>query len=179
TINLVVICAMAGIILSATWAMTDPVRLAKEAQEREAALKALIPDADSIKPVKDVVIADKEGIIYRAERAGATTGYVVLSYGRGYSSFIRMLVAVDMEYRILGIDILGHGETPGLGDQIQTDEFKARFKGKAPENLKVVKGETETDIQAISGATVSSRAVTKGAKDAVETLKRELEAGAL
>ena len=49
TMNLVIICALAGVILSATWALTDPVKVRKEAQEREAALKSLIPQADSYK----------------------------------------------------------------------------------------------------------------------------------
>lgn len=175
TVNLTVICAMAGIILSATWTMTDPVRLAKESQEREMALKGLIPDADSIKPVKDITIGGKEGKIYRATAAGKTIGYVVLASSKGYSSFINMLVAVDPQYTVKGIDILRHSETPGLGDQIEKDWFKRQFKGKTEGHLNVVKGETSDDIQAISGATISSRGVTRGVKEAVETLRAERE----
>jgi len=171
TINLTVICALAGIILSATWAMTEPVKVAKEAAEREQALKALIPGTDNIKPVKDVVIAGKEGVIYEASSDGNVVGYIVADTAKGYSSFIKMLVAVSPDYNVMGIDILGHGETPGLGDQVEAGWFKEQFKGKGMDNLVVVKGETKTDIQAISGATISSRAVTKGVKDAVDALK--------
>jgi electron transport complex protein RnfG len=152
TVNLVIICGLAGVILSSTWALTDPVRVKAEAKEREEALKALMPEADSIRPVKDVVIAGKEGEIYKAEGGGKTIGYVVQSFGKGYSSFIRLLVAVDPEMKVTGIDVLGHVETPGLGDQIETPWFKGQFKGKGVENLVVIKGETATDIQAISGA---------------------------
>jgi len=171
TVNLALICALAGIILSAVWAKTDPVRVQAEAHERELALKGLAPAADSILPVKDVVINGKDGVIYEAKAGGKTIGYVVSSTGRGYSSFIKLLVAVDMDYKVTGIDILGHGETPGLGDQIEQPWFKAQFAGKGADNLTVVKTETTTDIQAISGATISSRGVTKGVKDAVEKLK--------
>ncbi len=174
TINLTLICAAAGIILSGVWAKTEPVKVQKENQEREAALKALIPSAESINPVKKVTISGKEGEIYEAKAGGQTVGYVVEGSGRGYSSFIRMLVAVDPGYKVMGIEILGHGETPGLGDQIETQAFKGQFKGKGIENLNVVKHETDTEIQAISGATISSRGVTKGVKDCVETLKREI-----
>jgi electron transport complex protein RnfG len=173
TVNLVAICAMAGVILSATWAMTDPVKIAKENQEREAALKGLIPEADSIKPVKDITLGGKEGKIYKAVAGGKTIGYVVLASSKGYSSFINMLVAVDPDYKVEGIDILKHSETPGLGDQVEKDWFKGQFKGKTEEHLNVVKGETKDDIQAISGATISSRAVTRGVKEAVEALKAE------
>ena len=175
TINLVLICAAAGVILSATWAITDPVKVARENEERELALKGLLPAATSIKPVKYVVIAGKEGIIYKAMNGEKTEGYIVLSYGKGYSSFIKLLVAVDSDIKVTGIDVLSHGETPGLGDQITNDWFKDRFKGKGIDNLVVVKGETPADIQAISGATISSRGVTRGVKEAVETLKKELE----
>ena len=179
TINLVLICAAAGVILSATWALTDPVKTARENEEREQALKGLVPVATSIKPVKDVAIAGKEGIIYKALNGDKTEGYIVLSYGKGYSSFIKLLVAVDADMKVTGIDVLGHGETPGLGDQITNDWFKDRFKGKGIDNLVVVKGETQTDIQAISGATISSRGVTRGVKEAVEALQKELQAGSL
>ena len=179
TVNLVMICAAAGVILSATWALTDPVRIYKEDQEREAALKGLIPSATSIKSVKDVKIAGKEGAIYKAVSGDQTIGYIVLSYGKGYSSFIKMLVAVGPDMKVTGIDILGHAETPGLGDQVGTPEFKDRFKGKGVDNLVVVKSETMKDIQAISGATISSRGVTRGVKEAVEILKSEMNKGQL
>ena len=176
TLNLTIICAMAGLILSGVWAVTDPVKTRKEAQEREAALKSLIPEADRIEPVKDIVVSGKEGTIYRATTGGKAAGYVINTYGRGYSSFINILVAVDQDYRVKGIDILSHKETPGLGDQIEKDWFKGQFKGKTEDHLNVIKGETDTDIQAISGATISSRAVTKAVKEAIETLRREREA---
>ncbi len=177
TLNLVFICAAAGLLISATWSKTEPVKLREEAREREEALKALVPQADSIKPVKEVTIADKEGEIYRAAAGGNTIGYVVSGSGRGYSSYIRMLVAVDMDNTVTGINILGHGETPGLGDQIMDDWFQKQFKGKTLDHLVVIKGETDTDIQAISGATISSRAVTKGVKEAVEKLAQERGTG--
>lgn len=177
TLNLVAICAAAGLLISATWSKTEPVKLQKEAREREEALKGLVPLAGSIRPVRDVTIAGKEGVIYRATDGDKTIGYVVSGVGRGYSSYIRMLVAVDTDDVVTGIDILGHGETPGLGDQIMEDEFKDRFKGKTLDHLVVVKGETDADIQAISGATISSRAVTKGAKEALEKLIEERNAG--
>jgi len=170
TLNLTVICALAGIILSAAWAKTDPVRIMMEAKEREEALKNLIPSAESITPVKDVVIDGNEAKIYQAVKGGETIGYVVACPAKGYSSFISMLVAVDKEHKVIGIDILSHAETPGLGDQITDSWFKEQFKGKGVDNLVVIKGETDSNIQAISGATISSRAVTKGTKDAVDTL---------
>ncbi|HEY3346157.1 MAG TPA: RnfABCDGE type electron transport complex subunit G [Nitrospirota bacterium] len=177
TSNLMIICATAGLILAATWASTEPVKVRKEAQELEQALKGLMPQADSIQAVKDIKIAGKECKIYEAKQGGNLTGFVVSSYGKGYSSYIKLLVAIDANNTVTAVDVLGHAETPGLGDQITEGWFKDRFKGKSLEHLVVVKGDTQTDVQAISGATISSRGVTRGVKDAVEALKAAREGG--
>ncbi len=172
TLNLVAICAIAGVILSVTWAITNPVRLRKKAEELQAALKELIPQAQSVTQAKTFVSAGgKEGIIYKAVANGKTVGYIVHAYAKGYSSFIEMLVAVDPDYRIIGIQILSEQETPSLGADVEKKWFKGQFKGKTEDRLVVIKGETKTDIQAISGATISSRAVTNGVKAAIDTLR--------
>ncbi len=174
TLNLVAICALAGVILSVTWTITNPVKLEKEAEELQAALKGLIPQADAINKAATFVSAGgKEGTIYKAVKGGKPIGYVVSAYTKGYSSFIKMLVAVDTDYRIIGIQILSEQETPGLGDNVDKKWFKDQFRGKTEDHLVVIKGETNTDIQAISGATISSRAVTNGVKAAVEALRAE------
>jgi len=177
TINLTLICAVAGILISGVWAKTDPVRIQKEAAEREAALKKLMPGMDAIKPVRTFELDGKEKNIYRAVKDGKTQGYIVESMGRGYSSYIKMLVAADENNTVTGIDILSHKETPGLGDQIIEDWFKKRFTGKTLKTLKIVKHETDTEVQAISGATISSRGVNKGVRAAVEELIEQREAG--
>jgi len=76
------------------------------------------------------------------------------------------LIAVDTNFRVIKISILGHAETPGLGDEIEADTFKNQLTGKDTEHLKIVKTEPVDYVQAISGATISSRAVTE---DAVKT----------
>ena len=80
--------------------------------------------------------------------------------------------------KVKGIGILGHGETPGLGDEIEQDYFKKRFEGKSLEQLEVVKVEGTDKIQAISGATISSRAVTKGVRESVKLLKEKYSGAA-
>ncbi|MHB8173908.1 MAG: RnfABCDGE type electron transport complex subunit G [Nitrospirota bacterium] len=173
TLNLVIICALAGVILSVTWAITNPVKLKAEAEELQAALKSLIPQAENIVKVKDITLSGKEGVIYKATANGKTVGYVVQVYTKGYSSFIKLLVAVNPDYKLIGIQVLSEQETPGLGDNVDRKWFKKQFSGKTEDHLVVVKGETNTDIQAISGATISSRAVTNGVKAAVDALRAE------
>ena len=69
------------------------------------------------------------------------------------------------------IDILEHSETPGLGANSTKDEFKKRFKGKQA-GIEVVKNSPkDNDIQAISGATITSKAVTRAVNAAIEQMK--------
>ena len=114
----------------------------------------------------------KHAEFYKVEDADGLVAHIVETYGKGYSSYINILVSVDREGRIMKMEVLHHGETPGLGDEILLDYFKDQFVGKGKDQMKVIKGETEDNIQAITGATISTRAVTNGVKDALELLEK-------
>jgi electron transport complex protein RnfG len=116
----------------------------------------------------------------------------------GFKTFIRVMLALDTQFDIIGLEIMEHEEDPGLGAEIKQNYFKNQFKNKSFERLKsltVVKeplpepyrryldapdtinaGELESirnqyrdkDIYALTGATISSRAVTNGAKNMVK-----------
>jgi Na+-translocating ferredoxin:NAD+ oxidoreductase subunit G len=173
TLNLVVIYLVGGLILALVYAKTSPIMFKNAAVAKEQALKKLMPDADKIEKFGDWSVHDKHAEYYRAMKNGAVAGYIIQSYGKGYSSYINTLIAVDTDFKVLKINILGHAETPGLGDEIETDSFKNQFAGKDTDHLKVLKTETTDYIQAISGATISSRAVTEDAvKNGVEFLKK-------
>jgi len=99
----------------------------------------------------------------------------VEGYGKGYSSYIHILASVDKNFILKKISVLGHGETPGLGDEIEKEYFQKQFEGKTVDTLVVIKGETPDKIQAITGATISSRAVTEdGVRNGIKLLKEKL-----
>ena len=80
-----------------------------------------------------------------------------------------MLVAVTTDGKVIDYNILTSNETPGLGDNAAKEPFRSQFKGKQAEDLTVVKDPSnKEDIQAMTGATISSKAVTKAVKEAVE-----------
>lgn len=178
TLNLVIVYLIGGFILSFVYAQASP-KIFKNAEEAEKkALKLLMPDADDVKKIGDWTSHDKHAKYFVAKKGGDIIGYVIQSFGKGYSSYINTFIATDKDFVVQKINILGHGETPGLGDEIEADWFKAQFKGKSLEHLKVIKGETKEDIQAISGATISSRAVTEDAvKHGVEFLIKAVKEG--
>lgn len=175
TINLVVIYIIGAMILAGVYAKTSPVIYQKNEQEKQDALKKMAPEAEAIEKLGDWYPHEKHAEYYAVKKAGETAGYIIQTFGKGYSSYINILVATDKDLRIEKIEILSHAETPGLGDEIEKESFKNQFKGKDPDHVKLVKTETTEYIQAITGVTISSRAVTEdGVKKALEFLKDTL-----
>ncbi len=199
TFNLVVIYVVGGLIMAFVYAKTSPIMFIKAKEEKEAALKLMMPEADEIAILGDWEPHEKHAEYYAARKCGevkVTTvenektgkmkeetecidpediGYIVEGFGKGYSSYIHILASVDKDFTVQKISILSHGETPGLGDEIEEEYFLGQFKGKTVDNLVVIKGETEDKVQAITGATISSRAVTEdGVRNGVQFLTDKL-----
>jgi electron transport complex protein RnfG len=178
TLNLVVIYIIGGIILATVYAWTSPIMFKHDVIEKEQALKKLMPDADKIEKMGDWSIHEKHSEYFAAKKGDNIIGYIVQSFGKGYSSYINTLISVDKDFKVQNINILGHAETPGLGDEIEMDSFKNQFKGKDVEHLTVLKADTTEYIQAISGATISSRAVTEDAvRSGVDFLIKTIKEG--
>ncbi len=175
TINLVIIFVASGMIMASVFSKTAPIMADAQKREKEDALKRLMPDADSIYEAGKWEPFHKHAEYYEAKKGNDAIGYIASTYGKGYSSYINILVAVDTSMRVRKISILSHGETPGLGDEIEQEYFKKRFEGKSIDQLEVVKVEGTDKIQAISGATISSRAVTNGVREAVKLLKERYQ----
>jgi len=177
TLNLVIIFVASGAVLAVVFANTAP-RIAKiKAEEQEKALKLLVPEAASIPKAGDWTTPDgKHAEFFTAKDAqGKDVGFIASTFGKGYSSYIKMLVALNKDMAIKQIRVLDHAETPGLGDEIEQAYFQDRFKGKSLGQLELIKQPDPNKIEAISGATISSRAVTKGVKMGVEMLTEKYQ----
>ena len=179
TLSLVVIFIAAGLIMGLTYMKTSPVRFVAEKKEHEEALKLMAPEAtDPIHTAGTWTIHGKPSRYYNATSGGKTIAYIADTSGKGYSSYILMMVSVDTDLKVKDVNILHHGETPGLGDQVEDRKlFLDQFKGKSLQQLVLIKGETKENIQAITGATISSRAVTNGVRDATTMLVDKYGAG--
>jgi electron transport complex protein RnfG len=178
TLPLVIIFVVAGVIMSLTYQQTNPVRFAAEKKEKEEALKEMAPDAtDPIKPSGTWSVNNKPYEYYQATAGGKPVAYIASTAGKGYSSFIQMLVSIGSDMKIKDVKVLDMNETPGLGDQVLERSFLDQFRGKSLAQIVLIKGETKENIQAVSGATYSSRGVTNGVKDAVQTLVDKYGAG--
>jgi electron transport complex protein RnfG len=175
TINLVVIYLIGGLIIAFVYAKTSPVMYKKALEEKEAALKTMMPEADKIEEIGKWEPHHKHAGYYIAKKGSEELGYIVEGFGKGYSSYINILVSVDKNLTVKKVSILHHAETPGLGDEIEKDYFLKRLESKSIDTLVVLKGEAGDKVEAISGATISSRAVTEdGVRNGIKMLKEKL-----
>ena len=108
-------------------------------------------------------------LIYQGvDDQGQIVGYAFVGEGNGYGGAVRVLVGVDENTdQKLNVKILNHAETPGLGSRIEEEGFRSQFAGKTVQDPIAI----NQDIDIISGATISSRAVAdavrSGLQDAV------------
>lgn len=175
TFNLVIIYVVGGVLLAAVYAKTSPIIFKANVQEKKEALSKMMPEADKIEKLGDWHPHEKHAEYYVAKKDGKPIGYVVETYGKGYSSYIDILFSVNNDFVVQKMEILHQAETPGLGDDVSTPAFKKQFAGKDEQHLKVEKNETTENIQALTGATISSRAVTEdGVKKGLIFLKEAL-----
>jgi len=161
--NLTAACFISGAIIAGTYFFTAPIAAQKAIETKNNTMKALVKEADTFKPV-----AGKTDW-YTATKGGKTLAYVIPGESKGYGGKIKMLVAITPEGKVINYEILVHNETPGLGDGAAKEPFKKQFAGKGAEELEVTKDPSNTkNIQAMTGATISSKAVVKGVKEAVD-----------
>ncbi len=165
-LRLFIIAIIGGLALGATNAITKDSIEAQNQAEATAARAYVLPEADfyeklDIAPEGEFASIEEvyEGLVKPFDRVGVTVKLTTSGFGGG----IELTVGVDMEGSITGVRVGTHSETPGLGAKAQDDAFTAQYMGKlAP--LTVIKGDSgDTEISAITGATITSEAVTNGA----------------
>lgn len=119
--------------------------------------------------------------VFEAKYQGNRKGWVIKTGGQGYADKIELLLGLDPALTtITGLFVLEQKETPGLGNKIIFPEWRGQFIGKPIDPaLTVVKtgAKAKTEIDAITGATISSRAVTTIVNSAIKALQEPLSKG--
>lgn len=136
------------------------------AQKAENAMRQVL-EADGYEPL-DV---PEDSAVTAAYRAG-DKGYVVRVAPNGFGGAIDMMVGVDKAGAVTGVAIVSQSETASLGANCTREDFRAQFTGKSG-TLSVSKDGGE--IEALTGATVTSRAVTEGVNTALEFVQEVLK----
>ncbi len=173
-IVLTIICAVSGSLMALVNDMTkDLIREANERAKLEA-MKSVLPEFDN-NPVEDAKVISANGkdwTFFVAKQKSQFVGAAFASTShKGYSGDIHVMIGVTAENKILAIEILTpHKETPGLGAKITGYDFRRKFIGKdINENeTKWAVAKDGGDIDQISAATISSRAVVEAVKQGLD-----------
>ena len=121
-------------------------------------------------------ISGKKDWYEAKDDAGELVGYIVPSESHGFDGAIKIIIGVSPEGKVIDYSVLAQKETPGLGDPIAGEKFRSQFRGKGVELLEVVKNDDKTDkINALTGATISSKAVTKAVVEGLEAAKAQFD----
>lgn len=168
-IVLFIITAVTGMILGGVYTITlKPIKVAKE-RETVQAMTETLPGATAFEYVGGV---DNPGLVTAVSigmKGDELVGWNYTVMPKGYGGLLEILVGVSKEGRLMAIKILNHSETPGLGAKAATEPFLAQFREKTVDRLAVTKADaaSESEIHAISGATITSRAVAQGVNAAL------------
>lgn len=171
---LFIITAIASLCLALTNYVTADVISNRNEQANIEARQAVLPQADkfeavdNIEAVASLASANDPSIVkeaYVGYKGSDLVGYTIKTAPSGYAGPIEILTGIDKDGKISGITILSQSETPGLGAKSADSAFQDQYKGKdAKKEIEVVKSgtATEDEIVAITGATITSKAVTSG-----------------
>lgn len=182
-IILMLFSAIAALALAITNNVTADKITQQIARAEQDALKKAMPTATEFTLMADKVaqfqsrseLSDVQNIWEGKAADGTSTGYVVRVAPIGYGDRIVTLVGVGNDGKITGLVVVtADKETPGLGAKVTQPEFQAQYTGKSANSpLVVVKraASADNEVQAITAATISSTAVTKGANEALTVWK--------
>ena len=179
-ITLLVITIVAGLSLGFVNDLTIAPKAKARLERKINALKQVLPAFDN-NPVEEVklikVASAKDSVeIYPAFCKGQNVGVAVTgSSEKGFSGLVKLMVSFKPDGNIQNIAVLEQKETPGLGTKMKDEKFLQQFLDKIPGtfNLKVKKD--GGDVDALTGATISSRAFSEAVQMAYDVFKEQKE----
>ena len=174
---LTVLGLISGLALSLVSNYADPLI---EENKQEAIREAIYYVLQSTESYETNEVDGK--LIYETfDSSGSLTGYAFTASGGGYQGTIRLMVGVGPEIQeVKGIQILESSETPGLGGKIRGESFKSQFRDlSAKDGIGLVKTAKpdKGEVQAITGATISSKAVVNIINKELDLVRNKLSAG--
>lgn len=173
-----IFCLGFAVVLAGTDHATKDDIAARALEDRQNSLSQVIPkDIHDNNPVLNtLVMKNEEGreiTIYRATKDGKVTGVAYEIFGSGYAGQMKLMLGVDMDGKVLGVRVLAHKETPGLGDKIEVKkgDWILRFNGLSIGNPPIEKWKVKKDggiFDQFAGATITPRGVVGAIRKGLE-----------
>ena len=160
-VALFVICIVSGGVLGVVYNATkDPIAAAETAKKTKA-IKNVLPEFNELKETMVMsALEDVEIPFYLAYDADNNfIGAAVETFtNKGFSGNISLMVGILADGTLKNISVLQHAETPGLGSKMTEPTFKDQFNGKKADSFNIKVKKDGGDVDAITAATISSRA---------------------
>ncbi len=203
--TLIIVGGAAALLLAGSYKLTKPRIERHKREELQKAIFLVLPDAKECERTPDQECANigtERFRVYKGlDQQEKAEGYAFIAEGPGFQGIIRMIVGINHDLNALsGMRVLGHVETPGLGAKIADDtakkDFFEQFAGLQPDwtaddtmqesqlaqitvdfitSVKNITPDDPNEIQAITGATISSTAVVKIINQSLTQLEKQLD----
>ena len=169
-LSLVLICVVAAGALAGVYLLTKTTIAKQEADKQKAAVFSVLPNGGEGAVIKDTIETEKGLTVYRAYIDSTFIGAAVKTKAMGFGGNQEIMVGLDAEDVIVNYQILKHQETPGLGDHIadwfnDSTKVKSYLLGRKANGAFAV-SKDGGDVDAITAATISSRAFLRAINEA-------------
>ncbi len=161
-VTLFVICLVTALLLAVTNMLTHDKIIEINRQAEAYSRQVVLPGATEFENSED-------GTYAIGKTGGAVTGYVFTTKAKSYGGDLSVMTGIGKDGKVKGVVILTINDTPGLGLNAQKESFRGQFYQPAPEKgfTLVKSGAADGQINAMTGATITSKAVTECVNQAV------------
>ncbi len=155
TLKLLLICAVVAAMLAIANAITAPIIAQNELEKKEAALTDLFPELTDYHTLE--LAYENVSAVYAVKDGENYAGYAVEVSPKGFGGGVNLIIGIDLDRSVKGIKVISHSETPSVGTKALDDSYLTRYISLGGGSLAL-----GTDIDAVSGATITSRAINAG-----------------
>lgn len=167
TVTLIVIAVVVAAAMAFVNQITAPLIAQNDANTLKEALAEVLK-ADDYQLADNADAAAEEAQVYQAYAQGQPAGICVLATATGYGGDVEVLTGIGTDGKVTGVKVLKHSETPGLGANSEKESFTSQYKEKSGTVGVAKTAPKDGEIQAISGATITSKAVTSAVNTSLE-----------
>jgi electron transport complex protein RnfG len=181
-LTLAIVTLVAALSLGYVYQWTkEPIAQAQMAKQLKA-IESVVKGYDNNPVLEKYKVATPDGKdsleFFPAKNGGELLGVAIKTRsGKGYSGDIWIMVGFNLAGEIQNVFVIEHKETPGLGSKMTAPSFVNQFLGKNPEQMKLKVKKDGGDVDAITGATISSRAYSEAIQLAFDTFKLSMDHG--
>ena len=175
--------AVVGLVTSAALTLANqathgPIGASLQ-KDLQASLSQVLPpnsfDNDLLASTLTAAAPGGKRTLYIAKKEGKTTGLVFETAGKGYAGAIHIVIGIDPTGKVLGVRVISHSETPGLGDKIdaQRSNWIQSFTGKALDTAKWAVKKDGGEFDQFAGATITPRGVVRAIHEGLQWYAQE------